>query len=87
MLPKGRFAHPPERVTGTVSSMGDQRSGFEASLEAFETRMDARLAAFENRLIEAIDAQTRTIVRTIWIGNSLLALAVATLAFGAARLT
>jgi len=49
--------------------------------------MDARLDAFEARMREAFDTQTRTIVRTIWIGNSILALAVATLAFVAARLT
>jgi len=86
MLPKGRFAHPPGApLAATVTPM--RRSGSDASVEAFESRMDARLDAFEARMREAFDTQTRTIVRTIWIGNSILALAVATLAFVAARLT
>lgn len=51
----------------------------DAKLQLLEARMDTKLANLETRL-------TRTFVRTFYVSNAAMVLAVATLAFGAARL-
>jgi hypothetical protein len=58
-----------------------------ARFELFEARMDSRLAALEARLLDKMNDQTKTLFRTFLVTNSAMVLAVATLAFGAARLT
>jgi len=58
-----------------------------ARFELFEARMDTRLAALEARLLDRMNEQTKTLFRTFLVTNSVMVLAVATLAFGAARLT
>jgi hypothetical protein len=54
-------------------------SRFDLKLELLEERMDRKLA-------NAINEQTKTLYRTIVISNATMALTVAGLAFGAARL-
>jgi len=63
------------RLVGIDSRM----DGFESKLELLEARMDTKLANLESRM-------TRTFVRTFYVSNAAMVLAVATLAFGAARL-
>lgn len=58
----------------------------EMNLELLEARMDRKMANLESRILERMNDQTRTFVRTFYVSNSALVLAVATLAFGAARL-
>ena len=70
------------RLVGIDSRM----DGFESKLELLEARMDAKLATLETRMLKRMNDQTRTFVRTFYVSNSALVLAVATLAFGAARL-
>ena len=68
-----------EELRGSESRM-------DAKLQLLEARMDAKLATLETRMLERMNDQTRTFVRTFYVSNSALVLAVATLAFGAARL-
>ncbi|HEX6261228.1 MAG TPA: hypothetical protein VF097_00085 [Actinomycetota bacterium] len=51
----------------------------DTKLQLLEARMDTKLANLETRI-------TRTFVRTFYVSNAAMVLAVATLAFGAARL-
>lgn len=55
-------------------------------IQLLEARMDARLAALETRLLDRTNDQTKTLFRTFVVTNAGMVLAVATLAFGAARL-
>jgi len=54
-------------------------------LELKEARFDRKLAELETRLINRMDAQTKTLFRTFVVTNAAMVLSVATLAFGAAR--
>jgi hypothetical protein len=56
-------------------------------LQVLEARMDTKLATLEARLLNKMNDQTKTLFRTFLVTNSVMVLAVATLAFGAARLT
>jgi hypothetical protein len=58
----------------------------ETKLQLLESRMDAKLSALESRLLERMNDQTKTLFRTFIVSNAAMVLAVATLAFGAARL-
>ena len=55
-------------------------------LELLESRMDGKLSALESRLLERMNDQTKTLFRTFMVTNAAMVLAVATLAFGVARL-
>jgi hypothetical protein len=59
---------------------------FDVKLQLLEARMDAKLSALESRLLERMNDQTKTLFRTFMVTNAAMVLAVATLAFGAARL-
>jgi hypothetical protein len=70
---------------GTDLRLLEERVG--SRFELFEARMDTKLAALEARLLDRMNEQTKTLFRTFLVTNSVMVLAVATLAFGAARLT
>jgi hypothetical protein len=70
---------------GTDLRLLEERVG--SRFELFEARMDTKLAALEARLLDRMNEQTKTLFRTFLVTNSVMLLAVATLAFGAARLT
>lgn len=74
----------------TREELGAELRGLEArmdmKLELLEARMDKKLANLESRILEKMNEQTRSFVRTFYVSSSALVLAVATLAFGAARL-
>jgi hypothetical protein len=55
-------------------------------LQLLEARMDTKLAELKADLLDKINEQTKTLFRTFLVTNSAMVLAVATLAFGAARL-
>lgn len=63
------------RLVGIDSRM----DGFESKLELLEARMATKLANLESRM-------TRAFVRTFYVSNAAMVLAVAMLAFGAARM-
>lgn len=48
--------------------------------------MDTKLAELKADLLDKMNEQTKTLFRTFLVTNSAMVLAVATLAFGAARL-
>jgi CHASE1-domain containing sensor protein len=58
---------------------------FDSKLGLLEARVDAKLSALEARLLERMNDQTKTLFRTFMVTNAAMVLAVATLAFGAAR--
>jgi hypothetical protein len=57
-----------------------------AEIQLLEERIDRKLAQLESRLLEKLNDQTKTLFRTFIVSNAAMVLAVATLAFGAARL-
>jgi hypothetical protein len=59
----------------------------DAKLQLLEARMDARMSGLEARLLERMNEQTKSLLRTFMVSNATMVLAVAGLAFGAARLT
>ena len=74
------------------------REELRTELSSFETRIDLKLQALEERMgrqatqlearmLRAMNEQTRSFVRTFYVSNAAMVLAVATLAFGAARLS
>ena len=62
------------------TEIGGLESRMDLKLEILEERMDRKLAT-------AINEQTKTLYRTFVVSNAAMVLAVAGLAFGAARLT
>jgi len=79
---ESRLVGIDSRLAGTDSRM----DGFESKLELLEARTDTKLANLESRMLERMNDQTRTLVRMFYVSNASMVLAVATLAFGAARL-
>lgn len=73
-------------LEGRLVGIDSRMDGFESKLELLEARMDTKLANLESRMLERMTDQTRTFVRTFYVSNAAMVLAVATLAFGAARL-
>lgn len=73
-------------VESHLVGIDSRMDGFESKLELLEARMDTRLANLESRMLERMTDQTRTFVRTFYVSSATMVLAVATLAFGAARL-
>jgi hypothetical protein len=61
-------------------------SRMEGRFSEFESRMDAKIAQLEARFLDKMNDQTKTLFRTFLVSNAAMILAVATLAFGAARL-
>jgi hypothetical protein len=55
-------------------------------LRLLEERMDRKLAELKAALLDRLNEQTKTLFRTFMVTNAAMVLAVATLAFGAARL-
>lgn len=55
-------------------------------LQLFEARMDTKLAELKADLLDKMNEQTKTLFRAFLVTNSAMVLAVATLAFSAARL-
>jgi hypothetical protein len=55
-------------------------------LRLLEERMDRKLAELKAALLDRLNEQTKTLFRTFIVTNAAMVLAVATLAFGAARL-
>jgi len=79
----------PEEARTLMDNLGSPRLETELlrkDLQVLEARMDSRLAALEARLLDRMNEQTKTLFRTFLVTNSAIVLAVATLAFGAARL-
>jgi hypothetical protein len=79
----------PEEARTLMDDLGSPRLETELlrkDLQVLEARMDSRLAALEARLLDRMNDQTKTLFRTFLVTNSAIVLAVATLAFGAARL-
>jgi hypothetical protein len=79
----------PEKARTLMDDLGSPRLETELlrkDLQVLEARMDYRLAALEARLLDRMNDQTKTLFRTFLVTNSAIVLAVATLAFGAARL-
>jgi hypothetical protein len=70
---------------GTDLRLLEERVG--SRFELFEAWMDTKLATLEARVLDRMNEQTKTLFRTFLVTNSVMVLAVATLAFGAARLT
>jgi hypothetical protein len=62
----------------------EERMG--SRFEHFEERMDRKLSDLRANLLGQVNEQTETLVGTFLVTNSAMFLAVATLAFGAARL-
>jgi hypothetical protein len=56
-------------------------------LQMLEARMDVKLAELKADLLQEMNEQTKTLFRTFIVSNAAMVLAVATLAFGAARLS
>ena len=56
-------------------------------LQMLEMRIETRFAQLEARLLDKMNEQTKTLFRTFIVSNAAMILAVATLAFGAARFT
>lgn len=73
-------------VESHLVGIDSRMDGFESKLELLEVRMDTKLANLESRMLERMTDQTRTFVRTFYVSNATMVPAVATLAFGAARL-
>lgn len=79
-----------------MDDLGAPRHEFELlrrEIQLLEERMDRKLAelrsefpALEARLLDKMNDQTKTLFRTFVVSNAAMVLAVATLAFGAARL-
>jgi hypothetical protein len=79
----------PEEARTLMDDLGSPRLETELlrkDLQVLEAWMDSRLAALEARLLDRMNEQTKTLFRTFLVTNSAIVLAVATLAFGAARL-
>ena len=57
-----------------------------AEIQLLEERMDRKLADLKSDLLDKLNDQTKTLFRTFIVSNAAMVLAVATLAFGAARL-
>jgi hypothetical protein len=77
-------------IGGRECQLMNAASGMELlrrDLQVLEARMDTKLATLEARLLNKMNDQTKTLFRTFLVTNSVMVLAVATLAFGAARLT
>jgi hypothetical protein len=55
--------------------------------DLLEERMDRKLSDLRADLLGQVNEQTKTLFRTFLVTNSAMVLAVATLAFGTARLT
>jgi len=84
-----RRSSAPEEARTLMDDLGSPRLETELlrkDLQVLEARMDSRLAALEARLLDRMNDQTKTLFRTFLVTNSAIVLAVATLAFGAARL-
>jgi hypothetical protein len=80
----------PEEARTLMEDLGSPRLEtelFRRDLQLLEARMDTKLATLEARLLNKMNDQTKTLFRTFLVTNSVMVLAVATLAFGAARLT
>jgi hypothetical protein len=84
----------PEEAGTLMDDLGTTRGGVEdlrAELRLLEERVGSRFDLLEERmdrkLSELSSELTKTFVRTFLVTNSAMVLAVATLAFGAARLT
>jgi hypothetical protein len=80
----------PEEAGTLMDDLGSPRLETELlrrDLQVLEARMDTKLAALEGRLLDRMNEQTKTLFRTFLVTNSVMVLAVATLAFGAARLS
>lgn len=73
-------------LDGRLVGIDSRMDGVQSKLELLEARMDTKLANLETRMLERMSEQTRTFVRTFYVSNAAMVLAVATLAFGAARL-
>lgn len=73
-----------QRLEGRLEERFD--ASMEVKLQLLEARMDAKLSAMESRLLERMNDQTKTLFRTFMVTNAAMVLAVATLAFGAARI-
>lgn len=79
----------PEEAGTLMEDLGSPRLEtelFRRDLQLLEARMDTKLAALEAHLLDRLNEQTKTLFRTFLVTNSAMVLAVATLAFGAARL-
>lgn len=61
-------------------------NGCAARWKRFEERMDRKLPELKSDLLDKMNEQTKTLFRTFIVSNAAMVLAVATLAFGAARL-
>jgi hypothetical protein len=68
------------------AKLGSLEDRMDAKLEILSSRMDARMSALEARLLERMNDQTKSLLRTFMVSNATMVLAVAGLAFGAARL-
>ncbi len=80
----------PEEAGTLMEDLGSPRFETELlrkDLQLLESRMDRKLAELETRLLDRMNEQTKTLFRTFLVTNSVMVLAVGTLAFGAARLT
>jgi hypothetical protein len=80
----------PEEAGTLMDDLGSPRLETELlrrDLQVLEARMDTKLAALEGRLLDRMNEQTKMLFRTFLVTNSVMVLAVATLAFGAARLS
>ncbi len=62
----------------------EERMG--SRFDLLEERMDRKMSSLKADLLGQINEQTKTLFRTFLVTNSAMVVAVATLAFGAARL-
>lgn len=80
-----------EELAALREELRTELSSFETridlKLQALEERMGRQAAELEARVLLAMNEQTRSFVRTFYVSNAAMVLAVATLAFGAARLS
>lgn len=80
----------PEEARNLMDDLGSPRLETELlrkDLQVLEARMVRKLAELRSDLLDRMNEQTKTLFRTFLVTNSVMVLAVATLAFGAARLT
>jgi hypothetical protein len=80
----------PEEAETMISDLESGRMDVELlrrDLQALELRLDAKLSGLEARVLDKLNDQTKTLVRTFMVSNAATVLAVAGLAFGAARLS